>query len=283
MCYAKNNDAELKKEDWFHIFDMAHENGLLYALLTGGEIFLNPDFIEIYNYLYDLGVKVTLFTNGSLLNHKILNALKKRPPEMVAITIYGYDEASYQKFTKTSSFKDVNRTIDLLKSNHINLYLRTIPMPEIYQHLDQMIDYVKSKELHLGYFMYVSKVKGQERLSAKDLIDFEYRIKKAFPLKKEETHQNRCGAFKNGYFINHKGYMQACPMMPEPTEKVEDDLTKTFKHLKIQWQKLIDASPCKHCALEQTCMTCVARRYLEGNVFQCAKYLKDIALEKSNA
>lgn len=284
MCYAKNNDDFLSKEDWFGLFDMAYENGLLYALLTGGEIFINPDFIDIYNYLYDLGVKITLFTNGSLLNKKILNALKKRPPEMVAITLYGYDQASYQAFTKANSFKDVNRTIDLLKENHINLYLRTIPMPLIYKNLDQMIAYAKSKDLYLGYFLYVSKIKGQERLSPKALIDFEYRMKKAFPLKsKDPVQDKRCGAFRNGYFINHKGYMQACPMMPEPTKKVTDNFMDTFKKLQDEWQALLDASPCKNCGIESSCMTCIARRYLEGNVFKCATYLRDIAMEKNNA
>lgn len=283
MCYAKTNEDFLKKEDWFHLFDMAHQNGLLYGLLTGGEIFLNPDFVDIYNYLYDLGVKITLFTNGSLLNNKILNALKKRPPEMVAITLYGYDDDSYYRFTKTRGYKDVNRTIDLFKANNINLYLRTIPMPDIYKNLDQYIAYAKSKDLYLGYFLYVSKVKGQDRLSPKELIDFEYRMKKAFPIKTTDIQQKRCGAFKNGYFINHLGYMQSCPMMPTPTEKVGNDLMLTFNRLKVQWQALLDASPCKNCGIESSCMTCIARRYLEGNVFKCSSYLKEIALEKKNA
>ena len=282
MCYAKGHDALLSKEDWFHLFDLAHQAGLLYALLTGGEIFLHPNFIELYNYLYDLGVKITLYTNGSLLNHRILEALKKRPPEVVAITLYGYDEASYQAFTKENRFKDVNRTIDLLKKHHIPLVLRTIPMPSIYEHLDEIIAYAKSKSLHLGYFLYVSTSKGQERLSPKALIDFEERLKNAFPIKKKD-HQFYCGAFKNGYFINHKGEMQACPMMPVPAKKVGKSLLDTFNECRVEWEKMLRASPCHGCQFASSCMTCVARRYLEGNAYQCSSYLKAIAVEKNNA
>ena len=281
MCYAKSDNPNLKKEEWFKIFDMAHEAGMLYALLTGGEIFTNKDFKEIYEYLYDLGVKITLYTNGSIMNDEILETLKKRPPEMVAITLYGYDDESYLKITKVHRFEAVNRTIDILIENKINLILRTIPLPDIYKNLDQIIAYAKSKNLHLGYFLYVSKVKEEtERLNKFELLDFERKIKQAFKIK-PTSHKAKCGAFRSGYFINHKGYMQSCPMMPHPTEKVNDNLMEVFLKLQNIWFEILKESPCTNCELNNSCMTCIARRYLEGNIFKCSTYLKDIAEEKN--
>ncbi|MFP4479162.1 MAG: radical SAM protein [Candidatus Izemoplasmatales bacterium] len=283
MCYAKANSPALKKESWFNIFDMAYKNGILYALLTGGEIFTHPEFTEIYEYLYDLGVKITLYTNGSMINDKIIESLKNRPPEMVVITLYGYNEETYKSITKTSSFKDVDSAIDLLLKNNLNLVLRTIPLRKIYNHLDNLIDYAKSKKCHLGYFLYVSKVKKDfERLSPRELLDFEIRIKQAFKIK-PSSHQAKCGAFRSGYFINHLGYMQACPMMDKPTMKVNNDLMKTFLTLQKHWIDLLEKSPCKNCDLKNSCMTCIARRHLEGNVFDCSTYLKEIAEAKMNA
>ncbi|MFO7968563.1 MAG: radical SAM protein [Candidatus Izemoplasmatales bacterium] len=284
MCYAKKQNSQLTTKQWFDIFNMAYENGMLFALLTGGEIFSRPDFIKLYNHLYDLGVKITLFTNGSKLNDKILEALKKRPPEVIAITLYGYDESSYQDFTKTKAFKDVDQAIDKIINSNLNLTLRTIPLPKIYQNLDKIIAYVKSKNLHLGYFLYVSQTNDSfKRLSPKELLDFESQIKSAFPTNVTNTDSKKCSAFISSYFINHQGYMQGCAMMPKPTKKVGDDLLGTFLELKKQWDELIKNSPCKNCELEQNCMNCVARRYLEGNVLKCSAYLKAIAEEKQNA
>ena len=248
MCYAKTFEKSLSKENWIKIFDMAQSAGLLYALLTGGEIFTHPDFIFLYEYLYDLGVKITLYTNGSLLSEEILACLKKRPPEMVAITLYGYDEESYKEFTKVNGFTMVDKTIDLLRKEKINLALRTIPLPSIYKNLDKVIAYAKSKNLHLGYFLYVSKVKNNEltRLSPKELMDFEKKIKKAFKLK-PSSHKAKCGAFRNGYFINHLGYMQGCPMMAMPSKKIEDDFLSTWLYLKEEWMDLLRNSPCSTC------------------------------------
>jgi len=277
MCYAKTFESNLSKEDWFKIFSMAQKNGMLYALLTGGEIFSHPDFIEIYEYLYDLGVKVTLFTNGSLLNDMILDTIKKRPPELIAITLYGYDEDSYKSFTKSDSFELVDKNIDLLISNNMNLLLRTIPLKSTYEELDNIISYVKSKNLSLGYFLYVSKINSNtNRLNPSELLDFEKRIREAFEYK-PSVYKSNCGAFRNGYFINHKGLMQGCPMMPYPSKKVGDDLMGVFLELQKEWMSMLEKSPCFDCELKNNCMTCVAKRYLEGNAFACSKYLKEIA------
>lgn len=280
MCYAKSSDEHLSKEAWIDLFNQANESGMLYATLTGGEIFLQPDFIDLYEYLYDLGVKITLYTNGSNLPDNILTALVKRPPELIAITLYGFDKNSYKTFTKVDAFEKVSQHIDQLNKHHISLVLRTIPLPETYQYLDDIIAFSKSKNLHLGYFLYVSKNRpSMERLNASQLIDFESRIKKAFPIDDSKTPKTHCGAFKNGFFINHKGMMQGCAMMPIPSARVHHNFLDVFQRLATSWSKLVKKSPCNDCSYKENCFTCLANRYLEGNMFRCSDYLKAYAKE----
>jgi len=282
MCYAKSNTQDLTTEEWINIFNQAQTHGMLYALLTGGEIFSRPDFVYLYEYLFDLGIKITLYTNGSMLPNSVLEALTKRPPELIAITLYGHDEPSYKAFTKSNSFSDVSKNIDLLKSKNLNVVLRTIPLPIIYKELDKIISFAKEKKLHLGHFLYVSKSNPQmKRLNAKQLLDFELRIKKAFPTKSKTTKAERCGAFKTGFFINHIGVMQGCAMMPKPSRKIDNNFKEVYDKLQKQWNALVEQSPCKDCSIKNNCFTCLANRYLEGNMFACSDYLKDFAKESS--
>jgi len=282
MCYAKSNETDLTKEEWINIFHQAQSAGMLYALLTGGEIFLRPDFIYLYESLYDEGVKITLYTNGSTLPKKVLAALEKRPPEFIAITLYGYDEASYLVFTKSNSFQNVSKNIDLMKSKNLNVMLRTIPLPKTYLNLDKIIAFAKEKKLHLGHFLYVSNNNNNvTRLTPKELQDFDNRMNAAFPVKPQVASSKRCGAFKYGFFINHKGMMQGCPMMPVPTEKVTDNFKEVFERLSVQWKELLAKSPCRNCNLKDNCFSCLAHRYLEGNMFACSEYLEECAEEFS--
>lgn len=278
MCYAKSNTKNLSKEKWIDIFDQAYNNGMLYALLTGGEVFLQPDFLYLYNYLFDLGVKLTVYTNGSLLTNEILETLAKKPPELIAITLYGYDKESYEEFTGKNAFEDVSNTIDLLQSKDLNVALRTIPLPSIYKNLDKIINFAKEKKLPMGYFLYVSKSNpDMKRLTTEELLDFKNRMMESFPNDSPSNKTYHCGAFKNGFFINHKGYMQGCAMMPIPSAKVTNNFKELFDQLGEKWQEFVEQSPCTNCSLKDNCFTCIARRYLEGNVFACSDYLKDFA------
>ena len=64
MCYLEDERYNpLSTEEWKRIFRDAHQNGLFFALLTGGEVLTRSDFFELYNYLYDLGCS-TVYTNA---------------------------------------------------------------------------------------------------------------------------------------------------------------------------------------------------------------------------
>lgn len=295
MCYVKEvrPKNELLTAEWKQIFDEAVQHGLLYALLTGGEPLLRPDFSELYTYLYDLGVKITVYTNGSLLNEDIIRLFVKRPPELIGLTVYGFDQTSYELMTKNKTgFAFFDQTLNLLKNNNISYALRTIPIQGIYQMLDNIIEYAKTKEAYLGYQLYVGPKRNsnddnhQLRLNPIELLDFEKRIKVAFKKENENTQNidstySSCAALKSAYFITWDGFMQPCAMISKPKKRVVPGKYKeTFDYLHVQMIECDKNEECQHCELQVNCMQCYARRSLEGNVSSCSHYLKEIALLK---
>ena len=104
MCYVHNqeNYKELKKkelsvDEWMQIAKEAKEQGLLFLLLTGGEAMLREDFIELYSQLAVMGFRITINSNGSLLNEEILSCFKRYPPSRVNISLYGACDEKYQE------------------------------------------------------------------------------------------------------------------------------------------------------------------------------------------
>jgi len=296
MCYLDDIDlkSELSVLEWKALFKEAVSHGLLYALLTGGEILLLPYFIELYEYLYDLGVKITVYTNASHIKPSIISSFKNRPPELVGVTIYGANNETYQKVTSVQNgFDLIDKGISLLQKNNLNVVLRTIPLQPIYDELDLIMDYALKKNLYLGYFLYVGPSRNldyltiQNRLTPEDLIDFEKKIKTTFQiessktLEKFETHSN-CIALKSAYFVDSYGYMQPCSMMNLPNKKIEPyTLLDVFLELGKKWNELGECKECMDCSLKGTCIQCKARRHLEGNIKYCSPYLNEIALIRS--
>ena len=104
MCYIRIEDAdvprygkELTAEEWIGLGRQAVEEGAITVQLTGGEIFLRKDFFEIYEALSDMGLRIYLSTNGTLITKEIAERVAKRPPLSVTITLYGASAETYKR------------------------------------------------------------------------------------------------------------------------------------------------------------------------------------------
>ncbi len=292
MCYM--SDHSLRKEkttaEWKELFKTTADAGMVFALLTGGEIFMRKDFVELYEYLFDLGVRITLFTNGTMLNDAILQSLLKRRPDYVAITLYGASNETYEVVTKNKhGFDWVNQAIDKLKAHRIPILLRTIPIRPIVRELEAVIAYAKSKDIALGYSLYVGPTRErchQElglRLEPLELIEFERRMRESFGLEPEQDflenqNQSKCAALRSGFYLDHRFHLMACAMLNHPKKQITPDtFLQTFHELGDVFEALDQCDACHACDTKSSCIQCYARRFLEGNAKTCHPYLKAIA------
>lgn len=128
MCYVHLTEEqmcgrkELPTEKWIQIIDEAIEEGMLFALLTGGECMMHKGFREIYLHLREKGIITTVNTNGTLLNEDNINFFVKYPPNRIKITLYGTSDDGYEKVTGHRQFTRVRDSI--LKLNELGLPLK---------------------------------------------------------------------------------------------------------------------------------------------------------------
>ena len=81
-CYMSANDAkygELSKEEIFAIIDQLKECGIYSVQITGGECLVRSDFFEIVDKFIENDISISkIYSNGLLVNQKLLDELKKR-------------------------------------------------------------------------------------------------------------------------------------------------------------------------------------------------------------
>lgn len=106
MCFVRHAAGdrvqmgnELSASAWLDLARQAVDNGMVFLLLTGGEVFLRRDFFEIYEPLTRMGLLLSLFTNGTLINRDIAARLAQAPPSRTEITLYGATAATYEAVT----------------------------------------------------------------------------------------------------------------------------------------------------------------------------------------
>lgn len=132
-CYIQPglrlSERELSTAEWLDLVKEAADAGCFSILLTGGEPMLRADFVDIYLGIRRLGIHVMLFTNASLVNERIVEALRAAPPRLIEISVYGASAETYQAITGNAQmFAAVQRGIGQLRAAGLPVRLKTVLM-----------------------------------------------------------------------------------------------------------------------------------------------------------
>lgn len=121
-CYSMVDSPmpEMNRDSIIYLLDELKKAGCLWLLITGGEPLIRNDFLDIYTYAKKQGFLVTVFTNATLINTKLIKAFSMHRPFMIEVSMYGFSEYTYNLVTgRKESFNDTLRGIKLLKLYNI--------------------------------------------------------------------------------------------------------------------------------------------------------------------
>ena len=143
---GKTRPNELNTDEVLDVCDQLAELGTEWVTLAGGELFLRKDWHLIVKRLKEHNIKVSIITNGWLLE-KNIKLLKEVRPDYVAISIDGIGETHDFIRQKPGSFERASKGLDLLKENNLGSGVVTcISRINIHQ-LEQLYDFLKTKSI----------------------------------------------------------------------------------------------------------------------------------------
>ncbi|MDD4940505.1 MAG: radical SAM protein [Candidatus Omnitrophica bacterium] len=137
-CYINlpANDAAAKRKElstdaFKKILREAVSLGCMSVRFTGGEPLLRRDFEELYLYARMSGLKVTIFTNGTLITSRLAGLWSRVPPlERIEVSVYGMKKKSYESVTRTvGSYESAWRGIRLLKKSKVPFIVKNALLP----------------------------------------------------------------------------------------------------------------------------------------------------------
>lgn len=305
MCYVtlsakeqKRRCALRKKEEWLALAAEAKKEGMLFLLLTGGEPFFWPDFRELYQELYEMGLCISMNSNGTLIDEKVMEWLKETPPTRINITLYGASNKTYEEMCgKKDGFSKVTRAIDLLLEAGICVKLNCSLTPYNQGDLEEMIRFAEERQLILEVATYMfPPIRKNEALTGKNQrFTPEETAKKMIktyllqrgeetfrhylgcnqfpPLEKQECLEEEgdgvlCRAGKSSFWVTWDFQLLACGLMTMPKEKLQlGSFKEAWKHLYTAVDQIRLAPECKQCNLKEQCQTCAAMILAETGTF----------------
>ena len=115
-CYMESGKAyenELTTEQIKKLCEDFAEFGGTDISLTGGEPTIRDDFFEIVEFSTKLGIKISIFTNGTLWTEEMVGKLSHCLLDGVQISIDGYDEETNAKIRGKGSFEKALNAVEL--------------------------------------------------------------------------------------------------------------------------------------------------------------------------
>jgi MoaA/NifB/PqqE/SkfB family radical SAM enzyme len=119
-CLIKKSKAELNTKECIQVIDNLFNLGCKKITFTGGEPLIKKDIMKIIEHSQKKGIENWIFTNGTLINKKNINQIKK------FITYIGFSLEGFENendiLRGKGSFKQTLRAITLVKDKNILMF-----------------------------------------------------------------------------------------------------------------------------------------------------------------
>ena len=274
---------ELTTAEIFRIADEVVDQGCLWVLLTGGEILLRQDFVDIYLHMKQKGLLLSLFTNGTLITPRIADLLSEWPPLLVEISIYGSTPAVHEQVTGVPhSYRRCIQGIELLLGRKVRLRLKTVPMTLNFADMGGMRALAATFGLDFGWDPLVNcRIDGDSRpaalrLSADQIVTLEKeepkRVAHNVKMFTNRTFGERrrelftCGAYHSSFHIDPYGNLLPCMLVRWPAYDLRrgtfhQGWYDSFPAMRNRVRTKMTA--CDTCQLNAACELCVGWAQLE--------------------
>lgn len=300
MCYVRMSREEMEEvgrlrtmEEWTKTAEDMMKAGTLFVLLTGGEPLLYPHFRELYQKLRELGMIITINTNGTLIDEAWADFFAENKPRRINITLYGASNETYERLCHYPGGLDkaVNG-IRLLRERNIDVKVNGSLAKANVDDRMKIIELGESLDapVRIDTYMYPSVRERNHAYNNQARLDPEMAAKARVEVLQREMGeevfaqyrkiqldeaentpegeavpgQMACRAGKSSFVVNWQGEMRSCVVLDKPSIPLRDvEFEEAWKFTKKETESLRISARCSSCKLRKVCNTCVAAAIAE--------------------
>ena len=304
MCYIHRTETDVlaraqekNAAQWLALAEDCCRAGTLLLLLTGGEPLLRPDFRDIYSGCKKLGLMLSINTNASLMDERMVDFLAADPPARVNVTLYGASAETYGVLCGVSAAYDrVVQAILRLKEAGILVKLNFSVTPWNRHDAQKVYDFAAEHAIGLQAASYMfPPVRAcehgafcSERLTPQEAAAEKVRYERArFPeadckarwrsllsgeavpdpdaeCQELPTQKLRCRAGSSTFWVTWDGQLRPCGMMTEPGVPLEGrPFAEAWQEIRRLRDEILVPAKCSACKAGNACDQCAAVCFAE--------------------
>jgi radical SAM protein with 4Fe4S-binding SPASM domain len=288
-CYLDHDDhGELTTAEINGIFDPLADAGVFFLVLSGGEVFMRRDFLDLVEYARKLLFNVKIKTNGVMIHEAEARRLRELGVEQIQISVYSHRPEIHDAVTKLpGSLKRTLASIRFLKAQGLKVAVSNVLMTLNRQ--DHKATQALARELGVQYTLdptVTPKMDGDtsilslrvdpenlnELFADPELVgDPEEFCAKPGPVSDDELEGYSCSAGHTACYISPYGDVFPCVQFPLPTGNVrKQKFADIWRHSpqmqEVRSIRVKDLTVCSSCAHAGTCTRCPGLAYMEGSI-----------------
>lgn len=223
-AHKRKKEKEISSSKIASIIKEADELGISAVVIAGGEPLIRPEILEVTKNLPN--VIFLMFTNGTILNEKIINKLKSQPNVVTIFSIEGYQHETDERRgigiyeileNKMKIFQEEKLLFGVSLTVTKNNFQTLVDEKFIKKYLD-----LGSRVFFFGEYIPIQKGTKEWILNNKQreiLKNHVAQYRKKFPAvfltTSDEDQFGGCQAAGRGFIhINPQGDVEPCPMSP---------------------------------------------------------------------
>jgi heme d1 biosynthesis radical SAM protein NirJ len=173
-CYSISADTdfpgELSTEQVFEVMDDLKRFHVPALILSGGEPLLRPDIFDIAQRAKDSGFYVGLSTNGTLIDERFLEPIKKTNFDYVGISIDGIKETHDEFRQMKGAFDSSMQAIRSCLENDIKVGIRFTLTQDNAEELPQLLQLTEDEGIDKFYLSHLNYAGRGNRHRADDVV-----------------------------------------------------------------------------------------------------------------
>ncbi|MBQ4059496.1 MAG: radical SAM protein [Lachnospiraceae bacterium] len=287
-CYVDdcpaNNENELTFDEYKQILHQLKDMGCVYLLLTGGEVCLRKDFIEIAQYAVSLGFLVDIYTNGISITDEQFDELCAMKINSISFSLYSGEASVHDSITKVSgSFELTLKRAMMFKCAGVDTFIKAVAIEQNYEHLESLYQLgrrigikvnvaVLISNTHSGTSTNTYRLKNQEqRRKVMNLVNKYAPSSRAGG--KRDLSLNICSAAFNSLSIDPYGGVHPCLAFVKSAgsirkSKIKDIWEKSKFMQEVRALRFTDlGEKCRNCKDIDSCTVCIGSAYGEFKKF----------------
>ncbi len=275
MCYvrldpmaAAQQGCGMSAESWLEIGRQARDLGLLFVTLTGGEPLLHPAFPEIYRGLSELGLLVSVYSNGCLIDEKILTLWREYPPHSVKLSLYGASDETYAQMCGVSDgYTRVMRALEGMQTADLSFYCTATVVRENRADIGRL--YALSREKGFPFFHTLGVTTSARGALSDPLSSRLTVLEEGWTRERLEKERipspsplpfSRCAGHGISFFLTWHGHLQFCGFAAKPYAEVlvdgQVDLPRAWTLMGEQVDAITTPPECADCRHKPFCRRC---------------------------